>query len=85
MDRSRQERILGGEVAKSLQNKEDPDIQTVAEKKLEEFCDMADSMLRTDVCRHYAFDQALDSIQQEERCNRFCDHCYDREGLIEMF
>ena len=83
-DHLRQEGILGREVKKSIQSGVDSDIPTMAERKLEDFRQMADTILSADVCRHFAFDEALDSIERAEECGRMCDHCYDLEALVEM-
>ena len=51
------------------------------EKKLFNFRKMVEAVESTNICRHSAFDKALESIEQRDRCPGMCDVCYDHQGL----
>ena len=70
MDRERQERILMQELNKNSGRDN-------AEKKLTDFRQLADTVLRSDLCRHAAFDQALESLTRRQMCGGMCDRCFD--------
>ena len=82
-DRQRQERLYLRDAKKS-RPKLDFYIPTIQETKLEEFCHMADTIERADICRHHAFDLALDSPDSQESCAGMCDRDFDPQGLAEM-
>ena len=73
VDRERQQRIL----SKGPKTPEQ-------EKQLADFCNLADTLLRSDRCRHSTLDHGLQSLTKREECGIFCDFCFDQEGLAEM-
>ena len=51
-------------------------------EKLKNFRELAETLYRTDTCRHHAFDKALESVEQRPNfCDGICDHCHNRAGL----
>ena len=51
------------------------------EKKQANFRKLTEAMQRTDICRHAAWDEALDSIEKRTSCNGMCDVCFDPKGV----
>ena len=73
VDQKRQEKIMSR------------DANTPAKKKkLEEYRDMAATLMRVDQCRHAGWDKAVESKSQRSECGQMCDHCFNPEGLAEM-
>ena len=78
VDRDRREKILMRELNSSGRD----DGSTVSkQKKLTDFRQIAATVVRSDVCRHAAFDEALESSTRRQTCGGMCDHCYDPDGL----
>ena len=73
-DRERQERILLRELDRSSGG-------DGAERKLTDFRHLAATVLRSDLCRHAAFDEALESLTRRQACGGMCDRCFDPARL----
>ena len=79
IDRDRQEKILLRELNQSSRDRESAAVSK--QKKLTDFRQIAAAVVRSDVCRHAAFDEALESSTRRQTCGGMCDHCLDPDGL----
>lgn len=79
VDRDRQEKILLRELNPSGRDRGSAAVSN--RKKLTDFRQIAATVVRSDVCRHAAFDEALESLTRRQTCGGMCDHCFDPNGL----
>ena len=74
VDRDRQEICLLRESGRS----------PAKQRKLADFRHLAATVVRSDLCRHAAFDEALESSTRRQTCDGMCDRCFDQRTLAAM-